>query len=45
VVVWAAADGAVKLEAKPADEALGAWVDAVDMERTLRRYSLQGGAA
>jgi len=45
VLVWAAADGAVKLEAKPADEALGAWVDAVDMERTLRRYSLQGGAA
>jgi hypothetical protein len=45
VVVWVAADGAVKLEAKPADEALGAWVDAVDMERTLRRYSLQGGAA
>jgi hypothetical protein len=45
VVVWAAADGAVKLEAKPADEALGAWVDAVDMARTLRRYSLQGGAA
>jgi len=45
VVVWAAADGAVKLEAKPADEALGAWVDAVDIKRTLRRYSFQGGAA
>jgi hypothetical protein len=38
-VVWVGGDGAVKLEAKPADVALGAWVDAVDLERALRRYS------
>ena len=39
VVVWVGGDGAVKLEAKPADAALGAWVDAVDLERALRGYS------
>jgi hypothetical protein len=38
-VVWVGGDGTVKLEAKPADVALGAWVDAVDLERALRRYS------
>ena len=38
-VVWVGGDGAVKLEAKPADAALGAWVDAVDLERALRGYS------
>jgi hypothetical protein len=42
VVVWVGGDGAVKLEAKPADEALGAWVDAVDLKRALRRHSQQG---
>jgi hypothetical protein len=44
-VVWVGGDGEVRLEAKPANDALGAWVDAVDMDRTLRRYSLQRGAA
>jgi hypothetical protein len=39
VVVWVGGDGAVKVEAKPADTALGAWVDAVDLERALRGYS------
>jgi len=38
-VVWVGGDGAVKVEAKAADQALGAWVDAVDLERALRRYS------
>jgi len=42
VVVWVGGDGAVKVEATPADTALGAWVDAADLERTLRRYSLVG---
>jgi len=42
VVVWVGGDGAVKLEAKAADEALGSWVDAVDLERALRRHSQQG---
>ena len=32
-VVWVAADGAVKLEAMAADDALGAWVDALDLAR------------
>jgi hypothetical protein len=32
-VVWVAADGVVKLEARPADDALGAWVDALDLDR------------
>ena len=41
-VVWVGGDGAVKVEAKPADTALGAWVDAADLERALRRHSLQG---
>lgn len=35
VVIWTAAEG-VRLEARPADEALGAWLDAVDLERCLR---------
>ena len=39
VVVWVGGDGAVKVEAKPADAALGAWVDAMDLERALRGYS------
>jgi hypothetical protein len=39
VVVWVGGDGAVKVEAKPADDALGAWVDAVDLERAMRGYS------
>lgn len=38
-VVWVGGDGAVKVEARPADDALGAWVDAVDLERALRGYS------
>jgi hypothetical protein len=32
-LVWVAADGVVKLEARPADDALGAWVDALDLDR------------
>jgi hypothetical protein len=42
VVAWVSGEGAVKVEAKPADDALGAWVDAVDLERALRRHSLVG---
>jgi hypothetical protein len=43
VVVWVD-DGAVKLEARPADEALGVWVDATDLERARRRHFPQGVA-
>jgi hypothetical protein len=39
-VIWVAGSGAIKLEARAGDEALRIWVDAVDLERTSRRYSL-----
>lgn len=46
VVVWAEgpADAPkVRLEARPGDQALGLWVDALDLERSQRRF-LPGGS-
>lgn len=41
VVLWAGGQG-VRLEARPADEALGVWLDAVDLERCLRQHQGDG---
>ena len=41
VVIWSGAAG-VRLEARPVDDALGAWLDAVDLERCLRKHQASG---
>lgn len=39
VVIWAL-DDRVRLEARPVDAALGSWLEALDLARTMRRHRL-----